>query len=67
MWKELLKPTSPVRSKRVQGAVITLAALALALAGYPIGEQGLTELSGAVGALWFMLGTIKASKSPRPF
>lgn len=69
-----LDPESPLRSKRVQGAAITLGVLVATLLGFKITptQEGAilnlgNELVMLAGLLWNQVGGIMASKSPRNF
>lgn len=69
-----LNPESPLRSKRVQGAFVILAALASEALGKVVSEDALivfsdqtNELLTQVGALWGLVGAITAKTSTRLF
>lgn len=69
-----LNPSSPLRSKRVQGAVGVLVVAAAAVLGYdlePAWVEGKVQnfelLLAQLSTVWGLLGTILASRSPRPF
>lgn len=70
----ILDPKSPLRSKRVQGAFITLVAVFGGLAGFNVTEASAGELlstgnqvAALVGIFWNQVGGLMSKNSPREF
>ena len=73
LWNPL-NPASPLRSGRVQGAALILAAALLPMVGVPITEvqiaavgESLNLLLTQIGGIVGLVGTIRAASSPRNF
>lgn len=79
-WKRVLwffnifDATSPVRSQRLQGAVITVAGAVASLMGVQWTEdqtqlvlKNLNELAVLAGSIVALIGGLRAPQSPRPF
>jgi acetyl-CoA carboxylase carboxyltransferase component len=70
----ILDPRSPLRSKRLQGAVLTIAAVVCQATGINVSEEAGTELVSqvngilaGVGIIWAQIGALMAKNSPRSF
>lgn len=73
-WKDLFVPESPLRSRRLQGALVVVAMWMAGLAGWDVDESlsitwtdNLNGFIEAAGVIWMFLGGLFAGSSPRKF